>query len=460
MDMSIRFPNLQIYFGYVGRSVSVFGFEITIYGLLIAAGMLLGLIYVLHQAKVQNENQNLYLEMMIPAMLGGLIGARAFYVLFNWNLFSGQTAAEICDVRNGGMSLYGGILGGALLAALYCRIRKVSFQRMADTASMGLLITQIIGIWGNFFNRESFGGYTDSLFAMQIPLDVVRPGQITDVIEAHLVTVGDVSYIQVHPLFLYESLWCLLLFLVLLFYTRRKTYQGEIFLRYLAGVSLGGVGIEWLRTDALKIPGTDFPAFLPVCAFLFIVCGVSATVRRILWKKREAARRRRREERYAAEEKATLNYNDMQGYENVAGEFWNAENAAEDKENVEEASGSQKGREELPDNTGADSGDGEENQPVDGENTQEHNQSSGENKEAEETCEEIPENGGDTGEDTKDCPPDTENHVVETEEETAPVPPDRENAEEAEPDGGEEPEPGKMPEDQPAARRDDESNTV
>lgn len=83
-------------------------------------------------------------------MLGGVIGARAFYVLFNWNLFSGRSAAEICDIRNGGMSLYGGILGGALLAALYCRIRKVSFQRMADTASMGLLITQIIGVWGNF----------------------------------------------------------------------------------------------------------------------------------------------------------------------------------------------------------------------------------------------------------------------------------------------------------------------
>lgn len=185
-------------------------------------------------------------------------------------------------------------------------------------------------MYGEFFNRESFGGYTDSLFAMQIPADIVHPGQITETIEEHLVTVGDVSYIQVHPLFLYESLWCLLLFLVLLVYTRRKTYQGEVFLRYLAGLGLGGAGIEWLRTDALKIPGTDFPVFLPVCALLFLICGVSATVRRVLWKKREAGRRRRREERYAAEGKATLNYNDMQGYENVAGEFWDTDNTAED----------------------------------------------------------------------------------------------------------------------------------
>ena len=451
MDMSIRFPNLQIYFGYVGRSVSIFGFEITIYGLLIAAGMLLGLIFVLRQAKAQNENQNLYLEMMIPAMLGGVIGARAFYVLFNWNLFSGRSAAEICDIRNGGMSLYGGILGGALLAALYCRIRKVSFQRMADTASMGLLITQIIGVWGNFFNRESFGGYTDSLFAMQIPADIVHPGQITETIEEHLVTVGDVSYIQVHPLFLYESLWCLLLFLVLLVYTRRKTYQGEVFLRYLAGLGLGGAGIEWLRTDSLKIPGTDFPVFLPVCALLFLICGVSATVRRVLWKKREAGRRRRREERYAAEEKATLNYNDMQGYENVAGEFWDTDNTAEDTKNAGEAAEPEKDQEESPENAGENSGGGEENQSADAENPQEHHQPSEENKEAAETNEEVSENGGDGGKDTEDRLPDTEDRMVETEEETASVPQDRENTEEAEPDGGETPESGKVSEGQPTA---------
>lgn len=416
MDMSIRFPNLQIYFGYVGRSVSVLGFEITIYGLLIAAGMLLGLLFVLSQARRQNENQNLYLEMLIPALLGGIIGARALYVAFNWGLFSGLSAAEICDVRNGGMSLYGGILGGALCSALFCRIRKISFARMADTASMGLLIAQIIGVWGNFFNRESFGEYTDSIFAMQIPMGVVHPDQITESIENHLVLAGDTSYIQVHPLFLYESLWGLFLFLILLIYTRRKTYQGEIFLRYLAGCSLGRIGIEWLRTDALKIPGTDFPFFLPVCVILFAVCGISATVRRILWKKREAGRRRRREERYAAEEKTTRNYDAIQAYENVSDEFWNTEAAEKNTEDAGSAEEPSKKAESIQENTG----DRGKEEPS-----------------AAEKDGESPENGGDSS-------TDTDNKVVENDETAEPLPADGEETPEAEPDGERPPESEKM----------------
>ena len=152
--------------------------------------MLLGLIFVLRQAKAQNENQNLYLEMMIPAMLGGVIGARAF-MFCSTGIFQRTERRRICDIRNGGMSLYGGILGGALLAALYCRIRKVSFQRMADTASMGLLITQIIGVWG-IFQQGIFRRLYGQPFCMQIPADIVHPGQITETIEEHLVTVGDV----------------------------------------------------------------------------------------------------------------------------------------------------------------------------------------------------------------------------------------------------------------------------
>lgn len=321
MDMSIRFPNLKLQLDYVGRSVSVFGFELTFFGLLIAVGMLLGLAFVLLQAKRRNEDQNLYLEMLIPALLGGVTGARLFYVFFSWELYRGQSLRVLLDIRNGGMSLCGGILGGILFSALYCKIRRISFSRMADTASMGLLIAQTIGVWGNFFNREAFGDYTDSFFAMQIPREVVQSSQMTANIEQHLVTAGDTVYIQVHPLFLYESAWCLFLFLLLLVYTRRKKYQGEIFLRYLAGYSLGRVVIEWLRTDSLNYPGTDIPVFLPVSAAVFIVCGISATVCRILWKKREKLSRRRREERYAAEEKAARDYSGLQSYENVAEEF-------------------------------------------------------------------------------------------------------------------------------------------
>ena len=117
-----------------------------------------------------------------------------------------------------------------LFGAVYCRIRKVSFMRLADTASMGLLITQIIGIWGNFFNRESFGEYTDTLFAMQIPAAAVDKSQITPLMQSHLAEAEGISYIQVHPLFLYESFWFLLLFVILLsLHLAEKNMQERFF---------------------------------------------------------------------------------------------------------------------------------------------------------------------------------------------------------------------------------------
>ena len=168
---------------------------------------------------------------------------------------------------------------------------------------MGLLSGQIIGVWGNFFNREAFGEYTDSLFAMGLPLDSVQSGAVTKLMKEHLVTFRDMDYIQVHPLFFYESVWCLLLLVILLLYTWRKKFDGEIFLRYLAGYGLGKCVIEWLRTDKLYIPKTKIPVSLLVSVALFLICGIIATVRRILSKKREKVSRRRREERYATEEK-------------------------------------------------------------------------------------------------------------------------------------------------------------
>ena len=162
MDMSIRFPNLGLNLGYVGTSVNLFGFRISFYGILIALGMILGLAFIVLEAKRCNEDQDAYLSMMILSLITGVAGARLFYVAFSWNLYKGNVM-QIFNIRSGGMAFYGALLGGILGAALYCRIRKLSFMQMADTASMGILIGQIIGRWGNLFNRESFGEYTLSL---------------------------------------------------------------------------------------------------------------------------------------------------------------------------------------------------------------------------------------------------------------------------------------------------------
>lgn len=296
MEMKIRFPNMGFMFQYEDSAISVLGFEVTIYGLLIAAGMLLGMLFIFAQARRQKQDTNRYLGAMIVALLGGVIGARLYYVAFSWEEFSGKSWKLICDISSGGMAIYGGILGGALLLALFCKIFKMSFGRTADTLCVGLLIGQIVGVWGNFFNRESFGEYTENVFAMRLPLHSVQSSAVTDLMMDHLVNIDGVEYIQTQPLFFYESIWCILLLLILLIYTARKKFQGEIFLRYLAGYGLGKCAIEWLRTDKLYIPGTEIPISLLLSAALFLICGIMAEVRRVLWKQREKVRMRRQRE--------------------------------------------------------------------------------------------------------------------------------------------------------------------
>ena len=301
--MSIQFPNLGINLDYVGKSIQIFGFEITFFGLIIALGMLLGMGFVILEAKRCGEEKDSYLEMMIISLLFGVAGARLLYVFCSWNLYKGNIA-QIFNIRNGGLSFYGGLFGGILGAAIYCGVRRKSFMQMADTASMGIIIAQIIGRWGDFFNRESFGEYTNSIFAMQLPLSAVRSSEVTSAMRENLETIGGISYIQVHPAFLYESLWCLLLFLLMLVWKRKKRFQGEVFLRYLAGYGLGRFVIEYLRTDKLLIPGTSVGVSQLISAALFLICALVAAVEGTMAKKRAARRRRRREQDYEAQERA------------------------------------------------------------------------------------------------------------------------------------------------------------
>lgn len=240
MEMSIHFPNLGIHLDHVGKTMEIYGFSVSFYGILLTVGMLLGIAYVVMLAKRTNQNQDTYLGLMIVSGIAAVLGARFFYVLFTLDFMKGQIF-EIFDLRSGGFSLYGGLLGGVLAGMIFCRIRKLSFWKMADTVCMGAVIVQIIGRWGNFFNRESFGGYTDNLVAMQIPASFARSGEITSQMEAHMETIQGVEFIQVHPTFLYESLWCLGLLLFLRWYRYHRRFQGELFMAYVGGYSLGRV---------------------------------------------------------------------------------------------------------------------------------------------------------------------------------------------------------------------------
>ena len=279
MNKNINFPHLGIYLENVGKSISIFGFEIAFYGITIAAAMLAGLWIAMRTAKKTGQNPDLYFDMGMLAIFCALIGARAYYVVFAWENYK-NNLLEIFNLRHGVLAIYGGVIGGAVAVYMFARMKKQKFLQLADTASVGLVLGQIIGRWGNFFNREAFGGYTDNLFAMQLPLDAVYSWDVTPEMMENLRTAGGVQYIQVHPTFLYESLWNLMVLVLLAVYTKRKKFDGEVFCLYLLGYGLGRAWIEGLRTDQLWIPGTEIPVSQVLAVVLVVVSAAIITVKR------------------------------------------------------------------------------------------------------------------------------------------------------------------------------------
>lgn len=258
MDMQIYFPHLGIYLEHVGKNFSIFGFTIAYYGVVIVIGMLIAMALIMYTAKRFGENPDMYYDVSLMAILIGIVGARAYYVFFSWDMYK-DDLWQIFNIRNGGLAIYGGILFGTLTVLVYSRVKKKSFLHMADILILGVVFGQIMGRWGNFFNREAFGEYTDGLFAMQLPVSAVRQNEITQAMWDHAVTINGVEFIQVSPTFLYESLWNLGLLVILLFLIGRKRFDGQIFLTYVMGYGLGRMWIEGLRTDQLLVPQTAIP---------------------------------------------------------------------------------------------------------------------------------------------------------------------------------------------------------
>lgn len=273
MDMSIRFPHLGIYLPNVGKTISVFGFDIAYYGITIAIAMIVGISIALHEAKRTGQNQDTYLDLLMLTMLTSVVGARIYYVIFSWSNYK-DNLGEILNIRNGGLAIYGGIIAGVITVFVYSKITKMKFLQIADTVCMGLAAGQIIGRWGNFFNREAFGEYTNNLLAMQLPVSAVRKNEITSAMWNHVVTIGGVEYIQVHPTFLYEGLWNLMVLLFLFWFRKRKKFEGELFFCYLAGYGAGRFWIESLRTDQLLIPHINYPVSMALAATLVAVSAI------------------------------------------------------------------------------------------------------------------------------------------------------------------------------------------
>ena len=252
MDMEINFPNLGIYLDHVGKNISIFGFSIAYYGIVIVTGMMIAIWIAQREAKRTGQNPEQYLDLAMIGIAAGILGARIYYVIFAWDYYK-DDLLSIFNIRQGGLAIYGGIIGACIAVVIYSRKKKQNFSLLMDTASMSIVFGQIMGRWGNFFNREAFGDYTNNLFAMQLPVSAVRANEITQKMWDHVVTVNGVEYIQVHPTFLYESLWNVGVLLFLFWFRKRKKFNGEVFLMYLIGYGLGRIWIEGLRTDSLLL---------------------------------------------------------------------------------------------------------------------------------------------------------------------------------------------------------------
>lgn len=247
----IWFPHLGIQIEHLSRVIfQIFGYDVYWYGVIIASGVLIALAFAVREAKRTGQNPENYVDIALFGVIFSVIGARLYYVLFSWEIYA-KEPLKIFALREGGLAIYGGIIAGIITVIIYTKIKKLNFWLVTDTAAPSLILGQIIGRWGNFFNREAFGGYTDNIFAMRYLKQQVS--NIAPSVLQNTITVNGTEYIQVHPTFLYESIWNIGVLIILLIMRKNKKFDGQIFGFYLLGYACGRVWIEGLRTDQLKI---------------------------------------------------------------------------------------------------------------------------------------------------------------------------------------------------------------
>lgn len=269
----IAFPNLGLKFDADPTAFSIFGFDVQWYGVVITIGMVLAIFYCFSRMKKYGIDPDRAIDAVIGGIVGGIVGARLYYVVLEWDQYK-NNIADIFNLRLGGLAIYGGIIGALLVGGIVARLRKVRLLPLLDLVGQGFLIGQCLGRWGNFFNQEAFGCNTDSIFGM-------TGGRIQHWIASSYATSQCYNNLgveldpamPVHPCFLYESLWCLIGFIILAIVSKKfRKFDGQIFLMYIAWYGLGRSFIEGLRTDSLVIGS------IRVSQALAIVCFVTAVI--------------------------------------------------------------------------------------------------------------------------------------------------------------------------------------
>lgn len=269
----ISFPNLGFDFFIDPVAFTVFGVEIKWYGILITLGVLIAILYCYPKMKKFGLDSDRATDAVLGGIFGSIIGARAYYVIFQWEDYK-DDIISIFNIRNGGLAIYGGLIGAVLVGGIVCKLRKVKFLPMFDIAVIGFLIGQGIGRWGNFINQEAFGTNTDSLFAMtggQIQRTIINETAYMDG-DMYMNGLNMSEEYAVHPCFLYESFWCLLGFILLSLFIKRRKYDGQLALMYVGWYGIGRFFIEGLRTDSLMVGELKASqVFAGLCAITAIV---------------------------------------------------------------------------------------------------------------------------------------------------------------------------------------------
>ena len=234
--------------------------EIYWYGFLIALGMVLAMIYAYRRVRKFGLEPDRFTDMVLAGFIGGIIGARAYYVVFSLDKYLTDEGTfdlwAALSIRDGGLAIYGGVIGALIFGLLVAKIRKVKIAPLLDLAGLGFLIGQCIGRWGNFFNQEAFGSKTSLPWGM-VSKDILNELYFFYYPENVSVIANRALDMIAHPCFLYESLWCLVGFLALHFYSKYRKFDGEIFLLYIGWYGLGRFWIEGLRTDSLYLVNTE-----------------------------------------------------------------------------------------------------------------------------------------------------------------------------------------------------------
>lgn len=256
---TVDFPNLGLKFTMDRVAFSIFGLDIYWYALIIASGIILAYLYCIYEGKRQKINTDVFSDILLVGIPSAVIGARLYYVIFNFELYRGNLL-KIFNLREGGIAIYGAVIACVIAVYFYLRHKKVNALKLFDICVIGLLIGQAIGRWGNFVNIEAYGYETESFLKMTIFSEETG------------------SFINVHPTFLYESLWNIAGALILMILIRKKKFDGQIFLLYIIWYGVGRFFIEGLRTDSLMLFNT-----IRISQLVAIVSVAAATVIYVKW---------------------------------------------------------------------------------------------------------------------------------------------------------------------------------